>query len=579
MLRSVGFSHSVLICSPILERRALYRLAVVASEVLAFGSFVQRLDGCIGTSAYSQLQEPTALARSLLSRRARGKIFDRIIIDYGHMHRLHVAEKEKAEKNSSSKHFQNWVVDFCRQTIDRMAVSSAIGFSAIRNMARRLKQPLAETMNSVECLESKELGLRFDNLRDASEIKATSKKYSDWAARTDRAVANALVKDDFGPGARCAFVGFEDEGELPELTSLNVEELAMELYRSGRLPAADASTPLSGGWTGWHDEGGHVRALFRILCSAPVLGMDFGCAHRRMSAQERHEHATVHLSPYQHAPFDLHVGYEVRPPTIADGMPTTVPSRGFYCRRAETISSFLLRLESLSSQGLSDLVYDSVASRLNNLSRAKQKDPSFDRDLLQVRTLSAIAAGFGGKCLAAVFRCFFYDYRHYCGGLPDLHLFRAIYESGDDSAPTCDEQLVDLGDWIGELFSADALHTAAARRGASLLCDRDDEFLGCSKVDSGSRPSRTNRGGKQSSNTASMVPSMDRRPERLRLFHSGRAVKVECMMIEVKSSNDRLDPRQEDWLNVLDQYGNARVCKFEDKSQSKKKQVTKKKSF
>jgi hypothetical protein len=33
-------------------------------------------------------------------------------------------------------------------------------------------------------------------------------------------------------------------------------------------------------------------------------------------------------------------------------------------------------------------------------------------------------------------------------------------------------------------------------------------------------------------------------------------------MVEVKSSNDRLDPRQEDWLNVIDRHGRARVCKF-----------------
>lgn len=53
-------------------------------------------------------------------------------------------------------------------------------------------------------------------------------------------------------------------------------------------------------------------------------------------------------------------------------------------------------------------------------------------------------------------------------------------------------------------------------------------------------------------------------PLRLMLEHGGRAVRVECMMVEVKSANDRLDARQEDWLNILDQHGNARVCKFED---------------
>jgi hypothetical protein len=51
-------------------------------------------------------------------------------------------------------------------------------------------------------------------------------------------------------------------------------------------------------------------------------------------------------------------------------------------------------------------------------------------------------------------------------------------------------------------------------------------------------------------------------PERLRLEHNAQKIRVECMCVEVKSQNDRLDPRQEDWLNILDRYGNARVCKF-----------------
>ena len=52
-------------------------------------------------------------------------------------------------------------------------------------------------------------------------------------------------------------------------------------------------------------------------------------------------------------------------------------------------------------------------------------------------------------------------------------------------------------------------------------------------------------------------------PEKLSLSHNSRVVKVECMFVEVKSQNDRLDARQEDWLNILDRFGNARVCKFE----------------
>jgi len=51
---------------------------------------------------------------------------------------------------------------------------------------------------------------------------------------------------------------------------------------------------------------------------------------------------------------------------------------------------------------------------------------------------------------------------------------------------------------------------------------------------------------------------------------------VEIMFVEVKSANDRLDARQEDWLNVLDGVCNARVCKFEKTKVQKKKGKEKK---
>lgn len=289
--------------------------------------------------------------------------------------------------------------------------------------------------------------------------------------------------------------------------------------------------------------------------------MDFGCAYANMSEKELQEHLTVHLSPYQGAPFDLHVGFERRSTT-----------GGFYARRENSIQMLLGKLERLSDQEVSDLTYDSVASRLHYMNANNQKDPFLDRDLMQIRTLSAVAAGFGGKQLAAIFRCFFFDYRHYSGGLPDLHLFRA--RSYDPNLPSEDKNTpVDLGEWIGESFSVENQQALAAHQAAAILCDRDDEFLGCSKVgDSGGQASRSTRSNTQLSNAAnqkmyqSKIPSLDMLPERLQLMHKERRVRVECLMVEVKSSNDRLDARQEDWLNVLDKNGNARVCKFEDSS-------------
>jgi hypothetical protein len=43
--------------------------------------------------------------------------------------------------------------------------------------------------------------------------------------------------------------------------------------------------------------------------------------------------------------------------------------------------------------------------------------------------------------------------------------------------------------------------------------------------------------------------------------------------VEVKSQNDRLDGRQEDWLNIIDNAGGyARVCKFVGKPKKRSKE-------
>lgn len=302
-----------------------------------------------------------------------------------------------------------------------------------------------------------------------------------------------------------------------------------------------------------------MRALFRIVCSAPILGMDFGCAYSHLNDQELQELVTVHLSPYQSAPFDLHVGFEARKPAC------------FYSRRQNKIMLFLGKLQRLSDQEVADLIYDSIASRVQYMNVNKQKDPFLERDVVQIRTLSAVAAGFGGKQLTAIFRCFFFDYRHYSGGLPDLHLFRAVSEQA--LLPSHSKVTpVSLGEWIGESFSTESQCAIAAHHMAAILCDH--EFLGCSKIGDSAGQSRFSRNGKvqsvASNNEAgqSKIPSLDSLPEKLQLQYKGHSVRVECMMVEVKSSNDRLDPRQEDWLNVLDQYGNARVCKFESKTKN-----------
>jgi hypothetical protein len=564
---------------PILERRGLYRLAVHSLSTLVYGSTVERPGE--GSLYALPTGTPTELNLSplLLSRRATGKAYDRLVIDCTHISRKENKELGGDAKRSETAKTQAQISQFCEDIIGRVVHSSSIAFSAIRGIARRLKRPLCDTLGDLSCLEASELGLRLDNVSQGEKEEKASKTYSDWTPPTDYTVANAIVNEETEAGGRCAFVGFEEEGITSgNATSLNVEQLALEFYNTGRLPISEDPNIVVGGWVGWHDEGKKIRALFRILCSASLLGMDWGCANSLADGRKRKGHSTIHLSPYQGAPFDLHVGFELRP-TLAEGAEaetSLTPSNSFYFRRRATIETFLGRLAKLKGQELCDLVHDSVASRLRYVTAHKRKDPSIERDLKQVRTLSFMAAGCGGTLLAAVFRCFLFDYRHYSGGLPDLTLVRSVY----DDARSIPDGLVDLGDWIGEGFHQQRQEEREAQRTAAMLADGDDEFLGCSKMGDSGGQSRFNRSrSTQSLNAQARILSMDDLPNKLELVHAGRQVKVECMMVEVKSSNDRLDPRQEDWLNVLDRYGNARVCKFEDSSKFNKKRKPTKQSM
>ena len=295
--------------------------------------------------------------------------------------------------------------------------------------------------------------------------------------------------------------------------------------------------------------------------------MDWGCKRSKVGEHQ----GTIHLSPYQGAPFDLHVGYELGEPSLAsDGVVQL--NRGFYLRRKERIDTFLKRLDGMSRQQVSDMIWSSIAARRRYMVEARRKDPHIERDILQCRTLSMVAAGFGGRMISAILKMLYFDYRHYSGGLPDLLLVRAKFPS--------ENSLVDLGEWVGEAFDAKYVAELEAQQRASLLGDRDDDFLGCSKVgDSGgggnTSRGRSNRMRPRQSAAGSQGPSgrsnadIPELPPRLELVHNGSEVEVECMFVEVKSSNDRLDPRQEDWLNVLDQHGDARVCKFSEKKPAK----------
>lgn len=331
---------------------------------------------------------------------------------------------------------------------------------------------------------------------------------------------------------------------------------------SGRLPnrSDESGSGNVGGWVGWHDEGGKIRALFRIL-SSETLGMDCEISNKAPCTPES---SSIFLTPYQGAPFDLHVGAQVTAPC------GKVEGRGFYMRRKNTVKSFLSKLSRLNCEELSNLVYDCIATRLEHAKASDHVDSALERDVENVRTFSFLAAGFGGLQLANAMRCLFFDYRHYSGGLPDLLLCRATYKVEPEAGG--EAEFVDLGDWVGETFSIEYQAAIKSERAAKMLEDRDDDFLGCSKVgDSGGRAG-SNRFRRASARAPGPTMRIDAQkdepkkglemPERLIFSHRDRRIVPECMFVEVKSHNDRLDARQEDWLNILDMNGNARVCKF-----------------
>ena len=574
-------------CIPILEKRGFYGIASKALEVLVFGSTQTRrwkspashepaFDSGHrewGTSE-TELDE-VPLCEYLISRRARGKAHERLMIDYVHLLRsegkasqtYNASNELKAIERCELKQNKNrttmgrateTVIPLCSLLLSRAAKSASIPFAAIRSLAKRLKQPLASLIHMPTCIEASIFGFRLGDR--SKEFVAKKNGYMDWCPIVDEAVAIALTGNEQSTGQRCSYVGFEDDEhkEKVPFSSLNVEQLATEFYSSGRLPKNDPVLS-GGGWVGWHDEGRLLRTLFRIICAGPILGMDSGCGSHCYQSREVLERSTVHLTPYQSAPFDLHVGsWSNHRLTHENDHKFIVP--GFFARRRDKIERYLGRIAQLDSQEISDLVFDCVNSRLDSPDYHQRLVTDFVlvSDLKQLRTLSMLAAGFGGAHLAAVFRCMLFDYRHYSGGLPDLLLVRAFY-IGKDSTKV---EGVNLGEWVGEAFSPEAQAQKENLSRAAILIDKDDEFLGCSKMgDSTTR--NANRWGR-SKLTEKKFDTDIQLPESLKLVHNERAVKIQCMFVEVKSSNDRLDGRQEDWLNLLDRIGHARVCKFVD---------------
>jgi hypothetical protein len=214
-------------------------------------------------------------------------------------------------------------------------------------------------------------------------------------------------------------------------------------------------------------------------------------------------------------------------------------------------------LAQLDARNIGDKVYEAIKIRWDHHvdDQSRLKDTRLLKDVMELKTLSLIACAIGPVVLTRIFRTLCFDYRHWSGGLPDLLMVRGRYES-----PTCDNDVpsaVNLADWIGEGFSPGQIDVTNRQNRISMLTDRDDEFLGQPKNADGFASLNAARNKQGSTRCIDELPLL---PEKLVLLHEGCRVTVECMFVEVKSANDRLSERQEDWLSILEPL--ARVCKF-----------------
>lgn len=528
------------------EKRGYHEIACQMLEAIIFGFviedsgwkydyYLKRIEEKIATSHVSQV---------LLSRRVRGKALERLFID-----KKHAARRANPKKNTRKGSTPCHVDTFTAHLIPTIASTALVPFSFIRKFARRTKQPLMTLLDNAWSAEMFELGIRLVDNANTSIVPGmkSSIREKQWSPTVDVSVANAIRHDsDSGVGRRCAFIGDEELNGLEHTRSLNVEELAIELYAAGKLPVDetnDIHKVLKGEWKGWHCEGVHVRILFRILCASLL--------HETESHIDNEQY-TIFLQSYQAAPLDLHVAYGIFHDE-SDSKTSARVIRSFYQRRRKVIEEYFKKLEGMSPQELGDLVFESVTAKIDEVKRLGKRfanDQTLFKDIQQVRTLSMLAAGFGGQQLASMFRLLCFDYRHYGAGLPDLLLVRAFVHESTDAGDVC--QSLDLHQWIGEVFQHSPTCTSA------ILEDRDEEFIGGSLNERQAlSSSNQRRSNKQEGWTFDECD-----PERLLLSQDGSPITVDCMFVEVKSHNDRLDDRQEDWLNILDRFGNARLCKF-----------------
>lgn len=237
---------------PILEKRGYYDIAIKALEVLLFGRrLTRRADNLLPDNLVDSTKDGTQMSfeQLFLSRRARGKAYDRLMIDYTHILREEsaairtVAETAKVpvkgrkrslspKKEALDPTPNEIIAQLTKPLLQAHLATGQITFSAARTLARRLKQPLEETLKEFMVFEVSELGHRLSS--GDKNAESIAKKYTDWTPKTDTAIANSMSSNQGQAGGRCAYVGFEenDDNSPSSFGSLNVEELAKEYCES-----------------------------------------------------------------------------------------------------------------------------------------------------------------------------------------------------------------------------------------------------------------------------------------------------------------------------------------------------------
>ncbi|CAM9218865.1 unnamed protein product [Scytosiphon promiscuus] len=305
-------------------------------------------------------------------------------------------------------------------------------------------------------------------------------------------------------GVKSRFVGYGDG------TACTVESLVLQ----------HLSQREEGGWVGWHCEGSPLRALWALLMW-DVVFMDV---------------TDVFQTPFQDAPLDL------------DFCPL------FYLNRRAAVDTRLAEVRAASTTELVALVGDAWLANVNTVCRG------LNWDRASVRHLQAIAAGLGGRAVAAVLAALCLNHKHFGGGLPDLLLMRAVR--------THEEPLVTRDDGGGAPREVAATALASASANSESEFSTPESFVSWLGVESGvafdvdgrqdegGLPPLIRGGGRGRGGGGGGGTGVDAPPP----FKAGdmEGLRLETWLLEVKGPSDRLSDRQTAWLRILDR-GQAHV--------------------